>query len=49
MLSKLRRSCEQKENRARNGVIQELLLSPPKFYGKLRKWISKGAVQNAFK
>lgn len=49
MLSKLRRSCEQKENRAQNGVTQELLLSLPKFYGKLRKWISKGAVQNVFK
>lgn len=48
MLSKLRRSWEQKENRAWNGVTQELLLSPPKFYGKLRKWISEGAVQNVF-
>lgn len=37
MLSKLRRSCEQKENRAQNGVTQELLLSLPKFYGKLVK------------
>lgn len=48
MLSKLR-SCEQKENRARNGVTQELLLSLTKFYGKLRKWISEVADQNAFK
>lgn len=48
MLSKLR-SCEQKENRTQNGVTQELLLSLPKFYGKLRTWISEGAVQNVFK
>lgn len=32
-----------------NGITQELLLSLPKFYGKLRKWISEGAVQNVFK
>lgn len=48
MLSKLR-SCENKENRAWNGVAQELLLSLPKFYGKLRKWSSEGAAQNVFK